>query len=98
MMKTPEGRTSNINEFGRRVASGVGWRRLLVTTRGSKIPKVRHRIEVNRTSNFLSNLLAHGKVKRFVEKIYRMTETVEALRYFNEGHTRGKLVISIDYP
>ena len=44
----------------------------------------------------LSDLIAQGKVKPFVEKTYPMSETVEALRYFNAGHTRGKLVIAVD--
>jgi NADPH:quinone reductase-like Zn-dependent oxidoreductase len=44
---------------------------------------------------FLSNLMAEGKVTPFVEKTYPMAETPEALRYFNEGHARGKLVIKI---
>ena len=45
---------------------------------------------------FLSDLMAQGKVTPFVEKTYRLSETVDALRYFSEGHTRGKLVIKID--
>jgi NADPH:quinone reductase-like Zn-dependent oxidoreductase len=45
---------------------------------------------------FLSDLMAEGKVTPFVEKTYRLGETAEALRYFSEGHARGKLVIKID--
>jgi len=45
---------------------------------------------------FLSDLMAEGKVTPFVEKTYRLSETAEALRYFGEGHARGKLVIKID--
>src|SRR5262245_49182835 len=45
---------------------------------------------------FLSDLIAEGKVTPFVEKTYHLAETAEALRYFNEGHARGKLVITID--
>lgn len=45
---------------------------------------------------FLSDLMTQGKVTPFVEKTYRLNETAEALRYFNEGHARGKLVIKID--
>jgi NADPH:quinone reductase-like Zn-dependent oxidoreductase len=44
---------------------------------------------------FLRDLMAEGKVTPFVEKTYAMAETPEALRYFNEGHVRGKLVIKI---
>jgi NADPH:quinone reductase-like Zn-dependent oxidoreductase len=45
---------------------------------------------------FLSDLMAQGKVTPFVEKTYRLSETADALRYFSEGHARGKLVIKID--
>jgi NADPH:quinone reductase-like Zn-dependent oxidoreductase len=45
---------------------------------------------------FLSDLIAEGKVTPFVEKTYRLSEAAEALRYFGEGHARGKIVITID--
>src|SRR4051794_28603583 len=44
---------------------------------------------------FLSDLLAQGKVTPFVEKTYSLDQTADALRYFEEGHARGKLVIKI---
>ena len=45
---------------------------------------------------FLSDLMAQGKVKPFVEKTYPITETAEALRYFEQGHARGKVVITVE--
>src|SRR6266550_6213874 len=45
---------------------------------------------------FLSDLMAEGKVKPFVEKTYPITETAEALRYFEQGHARGKIVITVE--
>ena len=45
---------------------------------------------------FLSDLMAQGKVKPFVEKTYPITETAEALRYFEQGHARGKIVITVE--
>ena len=44
---------------------------------------------------FLSDLMAEGKVTPFVEKTYPLDQTADALRYFEEGHARGKLVIKI---
>ena len=41
---------------------------------------------------FLSDLMAEGKVTPFVEKTYSLDQTADALRYFEEGHARGKLV------
>src|SRR6478736_2629546 len=44
---------------------------------------------------FLSDLMAEGKVTPFVEKTFSLDQTADALRYFEEGHARGKLVIKI---
>ena len=44
---------------------------------------------------FLSELMAEGKMTPFVEKTYSLDQTADALRYFEEGHARGKLVIKI---
>lgn len=46
--------------------------------------------------NFLRDLIAAGKLKPFVEKTYPMTEVAAALRYLNEGHARGKIVITVE--
>jgi len=45
---------------------------------------------------FLGDLIAQGKVTPFVEKTYHLADAPEALRYFGEGHARGKIVIMID--
>ena len=45
---------------------------------------------------FLRDLIAQGKVKPFVEKTYPMVETANALRYFEQGHARGKIVITVE--
>jgi NADPH:quinone reductase-like Zn-dependent oxidoreductase len=44
---------------------------------------------------FLSDLVAEGKVMPVVEKTYALDQTADALRYFEERHARGKLVIKI---
>ncbi len=45
---------------------------------------------------FLRDLMAEGKLTPVVEKTYPMSETAEALGYLEQGHARGKLVITID--
>jgi NADPH:quinone reductase-like Zn-dependent oxidoreductase len=45
---------------------------------------------------FLRDLIAEGKVTPFVEKTYSMREAADALRYFEEGHAHGKIVITIE--
>jgi NADPH:quinone reductase-like Zn-dependent oxidoreductase len=44
---------------------------------------------------FLIELMKAGKVKSIVDKRYPLGETAEALRYLEDGHARGKVVISI---
>ncbi len=44
---------------------------------------------------FLRDLMAQGKVTPVVEKTYPVSETAEAVRRLQEGHARGKLVITV---
>ncbi|MFN2222267.1 MAG: NAD(P)-dependent alcohol dehydrogenase, partial [Candidatus Promineifilaceae bacterium] len=43
----------------------------------------------------MKKLLEEGKVKPFIERRYRLSETAEALRYIGEGHAQGNVVITI---
>jgi NADPH:quinone reductase-like Zn-dependent oxidoreductase len=77
-----------------RIASGFGDSFL---SRFSKQKFERYTTTSNQEDlKFLGDLMAQGKVASFIEKTYPMTKAVEALRYFNQGHTRGKLVVTID--
>jgi NADPH:quinone reductase-like Zn-dependent oxidoreductase len=44
----------------------------------------------------LRDLMQEGKVKPVIDREYPMSETAEALRYLEEGHARGKIVITIE--
>lgn len=44
----------------------------------------------------LRDLMQEGKVKPVIDREYPMSETAEALRYLEEGHARGKIVIAIE--
>ncbi|MFA4907253.1 MAG: NAD(P)-dependent alcohol dehydrogenase [archaeon] len=46
---------------------------------------------------FIKELLEAGKVKSIIDKCYPLHETADAIRYLEEGHARGKVVISVDY-
>jgi len=43
----------------------------------------------------LNNLVEAGKVRPLIDRLYRLSEVPEALRYLETGHASGKLVISI---
>ena len=44
---------------------------------------------------FMAELLAAGTVKSVIDRRYELSQVPEALRYFGEGHARGKVVITI---
>ncbi|GHB76510.1 NAD(P)-dependent alcohol dehydrogenase [Persicitalea jodogahamensis] len=44
---------------------------------------------------FLKSLIETGKIKPVIERTYKLGEVPEAIRYLEEGHARGKLVITV---
>jgi NADPH:quinone reductase-like Zn-dependent oxidoreductase len=46
--------------------------------------------------NYIKELIEKGEVKPVVDRCYSLHETPDAFRYFNEGHARGKVVVTID--
>jgi NADPH:quinone reductase-like Zn-dependent oxidoreductase len=44
---------------------------------------------------FIVELINAGKVKSIIDRCYPLSETAEALRYLEEGHARGKVVITV---
>jgi NADPH:quinone reductase-like Zn-dependent oxidoreductase len=46
--------------------------------------------------NILSDLLQAGKVTPVIDRRYRLSEVPEAIRYLEEGHARGKVVINLE--
>jgi NADPH:quinone reductase-like Zn-dependent oxidoreductase len=45
--------------------------------------------------SLVGDLIAAGKVRTVVERVYRLREAPEALAHLGEGHARGKLVIGV---
>jgi NADPH:quinone reductase-like Zn-dependent oxidoreductase len=46
---------------------------------------------------FMKELIEAGKVKPVIDRCYTLSEIAEALRYYDEGHARGKIVITIEH-
>jgi len=46
---------------------------------------------------YMKELIEAGKVKPVIDKSYPFSEIVEALRYYGEGQTRGKIVITVEH-
>jgi NADPH:quinone reductase-like Zn-dependent oxidoreductase len=44
---------------------------------------------------FIRDLLEDGKIRPVIDECYPLCKTAEAFRYFERGHARGKVVITI---
>jgi NADPH:quinone reductase-like Zn-dependent oxidoreductase len=44
---------------------------------------------------FIKELLESGKVIPVIDRVYPLSETAEAIRYIEEGHAKGKIVITV---
>ena len=44
----------------------------------------------------VKELIEAGKVKPVIDKRYQLSEVAEAIRYYAEGHARGKVVVTVE--
>ena len=44
----------------------------------------------------LGELVEAGKLRPVIDRTYKLSDAAEALRYLNEGHARGKVIISVE--
>ncbi len=54
-------------------------------------------LKQNKDLAFLKELFDAGKVVPVIDRRYPLSEVPEALRYFGEGHARGKVVITVEH-
>ena len=52
-------------------------------------------VERQRYLAVLKELIEAGKITPVIDKTYPLSKTPEAFRYLDEGHARGKVVITI---
>ena len=45
--------------------------------------------------DFMTELLETGQVVPVIDRCYPFSEVAEAIRYYGEGHARGKVVIAM---
>jgi len=45
---------------------------------------------------YLADLIQAGKLKPVIDRTYRLPEIRDAIRYVEEGHARGKVVVSVE--
>ena len=52
--------------------------------------------KANKGMALMKELAETGKAKSVIDRRYPLSEVAEALRYFGEGHAKGKIVITLD--
>jgi len=46
--------------------------------------------------SFLADLMQSGKVKAVIDRTYKLSDLPAAIAYLEEGHARGKVVITLE--
>ncbi len=54
-------------------------------------------VKPNKDLAFMKELFETGKVKPVIDRRYPLSEVPEALRYYAEGHAKGKVVITVEH-
>jgi NADPH:quinone reductase-like Zn-dependent oxidoreductase len=53
--------------------------------------------EINKQDlQIISDLMAAGKVTPVIDRTYPLSQVPEAIAYLEEGHARGKVIITMD--
>jgi len=93
------------------VLAGIGgaglhpetWGRIVGTFKASLLSRfvdqkfVRYVTKLNKEDlTMLGDLMRTGKVTPVIDRRYKLSETAEAMRYLEEGHARGKVVITVE--
>ena len=53
-------------------------------------------VEPNKDLDFVRDLIEADKIAAVIDRCYPLSDVAEALRYYGQGHARGKVVITID--
>jgi len=69
---------------------------LISMTGSKKVGSLLHRSN-QKDLVFMKELLEAGKVVSIIDRRYPLSEVAEAIRHYGEGHSRGKVVITLEH-
>ena len=46
--------------------------------------------------NTMADLMQSGKVKPVIDRTYPLSQIADAIRYLEQGHARGKVIITVE--
>ncbi len=79
-----------VDRAGQHLGRRAHWR---LVTGSKKMGILLHK--PNKDLAFILELLEAGTVKPVIDRRYPLSEVAEAIRYLEEGHARGKVVITL---
>ena len=44
---------------------------------------------------FIGNMIASGELTPVIDRVYDLNESADAMRYLEEGHARGKVIVTV---
>ena len=50
----------------------------------------------NKDLTLLADMMQSGKLKPVIDRTYKLEQMPDAIRYVEQGHARGKVVITVD--
>ena len=69
-----------------------------ISKTGSRKLCISHLGKVNqRDLVFIKELIEAGKIKPIIDRLYKLTEVAEALKYYEKGHVQGKVAITVEH-
>jgi NADPH:quinone reductase-like Zn-dependent oxidoreductase len=90
----PHGRYAMVGGAGKQMAEAIFFGPWLSKRGGRRLGRVD--MKPNQADmQFLADLLAAGKLKPVIDRRYGLEQVPEAIRYLEEGHARGKVVITL---
>lgn len=82
------------------MTGGAGWQMFQAVVVGPFIPGKNMSALTQKPNqddlNFLKDLLEKGEIKPVIDKRYKLKELPDAMRYLEEGHAKGKIVIQVN--
>lgn len=91
---TPQGRYAMVGGAGKQMAEAIFFGPWQSEKGGRRLGRVD--MKPNQADmQFLAELLDAGKLKPVIDRRYSLAQVPQAIRYLEEGHARGKVVITV---
>jgi NADPH:quinone reductase-like Zn-dependent oxidoreductase len=86
-----------LSQNGKYVLVGGSLARIIQASMAGRENMVNLSVEISQKDlGLLKEFLEAGKIVPVIDRVYPLSEVAEAVRYYGEGHSRGKVIISLE--